>query len=86
MSKITMFGAKACQQTVEAAKVLNQTGVYYEYLDICEDLDFLKRFMQLRDTRAEFDEIRQNGDIGIPCIIVDEEQIFFSAESFKNPN
>lgn len=38
----------------------------------------LKKFLKLRDTRKEFDEIKRLGKIGIPCIVInDGEKIIF---------
>ncbi|MFS8541440.1 MAG: hypothetical protein LOD89_05050 [Tissierellales bacterium] len=38
----------------------------------------LKKFLKLRDTRKEFDEIKRLGRVGIPCIVInDGEKIIF---------
>ena len=33
----------------------------------------LKRFLKYRDSRREFDEIREKNRVGLPCIVVQNE-------------
>lgn len=38
----------------------------------------LKAFLKYRDFRPEFDELKAQGRVGLPCIVVDRgEKIFF---------
>ncbi|WP_169337707.1 hypothetical protein [Proteocatella sphenisci] len=37
----------------------------------------LKQFLKYRDTREEFDRIKNVGAVGIPCIVVDSENFYF---------
>ena len=38
------------------------------YMNISENLLFLKKFLKLRDENSCFEDIRKNEKIGIPCI------------------
>lgn len=38
----------------------------------------MKKFLKYRDTRPEFDEIKEAGRVGLPCIVIDDgEKIIF---------
>lgn len=40
----------------------------------------LKKFLKYRDTRPEFDEIKEAGRVGLPCIVIDGEKIIFDVK------
>ena len=50
-------------------------------MDITGNLMFLKKFLKLREDPA-FDTIRENGQIGIPCILREDETITFDWKEF----
>lgn len=51
------------------------------YLDITENMLNLKKFLKIRDTRPEFEPVRERGAVGIPCIYVDDgEALYFGVE------
>ncbi|MGN0663865.1 MAG: hypothetical protein ACI4L5_02195 [Negativibacillus sp.] len=56
-------------------EVLSQNKVKYAYVDICESVGSLKKFLTIRDTAEEYAEIRQNHRAGIPMIVIDDKVI-----------
>ena len=38
---------------------------------------FLKTFLKLRDTREEFNEIKAQGYVGIPCVSVNDAEVLY---------
>jgi glutaredoxin-related protein len=57
---------------------LSSNGVEFQYIDITESMRDLKIYLKLRDTRAEFDEIKKAGRVGIPFIMVNNgEKLIF---------
>jgi len=53
-------------------------------MDITENLMFLKMFLKYRDNNPVFDEIKEKGYIGIPCVVVNEgEKFFFDKETIN---
>lgn len=59
-------------------EALSQNNIKHAYVDITDGMFFLKAFLKYRDNRAEFDDIKKSGSVGIPCIVVnDGEKIFF---------
>lgn len=66
---LTIYGSMMCPDCVECRKDLDEAGVEYTYLDFAEDLRNLKAFLALRDTDPAFAQVREEGRIGIPCIL-----------------
>lgn len=66
---LTIYGSMMCPDCVECRKDLDEAGVEYIYLDFAEDLRNLKAFLALRDTDPAFAQVREEGRIGIPCIL-----------------
>ena len=65
---LKVYGMKICPDTVECLEALIKAGLSYEYLDFTEKTANLKAFLKLRDGSPLFDAVRQEGNIGIPCI------------------
>lgn len=66
---LTIYGSMMCPDCVECRKDLDEAGVEYTYLDFADDLRNLKAFLALRDTDPAFTQVREEGKIGIPCIL-----------------
>ena len=65
---LKVYGMKICPDTVECLKALTKAGIQFEYLDFADKTANLKAFLKLRDSSPLFDAVRQEGNIGIPCI------------------
>ena len=37
----------------------------------------LRAFLKLRDTRPEFDEMKEKGRVGLPCLYLEDGRILF---------
>ena len=57
--------------------MLNEKGVPYTFVDITSGMAPLKRFLKLRDNRPEFDPVKERGAVGLPCFVIDKEEIAF---------
>ena len=65
---LKVYGMKICPDTVECIEALTKAGIEFEYLDFADKTANLKAFLKLRDSSPLFDAVRQEGNIGIPCI------------------
>lgn len=65
---LKIYGSPLCPDCVQCIKELEEAGVEFLFLDICQELPNLKAFLKLRDENELFDPIKQNGQIGIPCL------------------
>ena len=66
---LKIYGSMLCPDCVKCRADLDAAGVPYEYHDFSRELPALKEFLNLRDSLPVFDEVRQRGAIGIPCIV-----------------
>lgn len=72
---LKIYGSRLCPDCLECLVELDKAGVAYEYLDFGENLRNLKEFLTLRDTRQVFASVKQNGKIGIPCILREDGSV-----------
>lgn len=79
---LKIYGSAMCPDCVKCKEALEQAGVPFVYLSITESLLFLKQFLKLRETREEFTPVRERGQIGIPCILDEEGNLFFSWDQY----
>ena len=79
---IKIYGSMLCPDCVQCRKDLDEAGVSYIYQDFSENLKNLKEFLAIRDGNPVFDAIRQNGKIGIPCILREDGSISLTWEEF----
>lgn len=79
---LTIYGAMQCPDCVACRADLDRAGISYEYKDICEDLRNLKEFLKLRDSMPEFQRVKEEGKIGIPCILRENGSIALDWEEF----
>lgn len=63
---------------------LSANEIKFVYMDITESMLNLKMFLKYRDTRPEFQKIKEEGRVGLPCIIVNNgEYILFEEPSLE---
>ena len=78
---LKIFGSPLCKDCVVCKEELDKAGVPYVYMDITGNLVFLKKFLKFREL-PEFDNIREKGQIGIPCILREDDSITFDWAEF----
>jgi glutaredoxin-related protein len=56
---------------------LSKNEIKFDYIDISDSMPSLKAFLKYRDHRSEFVQVKEEGRVGIPCIVInDGEKIF----------
>ena len=78
---LKIYGSPLCKDCVICKEALDKAGIPYVYMDITGNLMFLKKFLKLREDPI-FDTIREKGQIGIPCILREDETITFDWQEF----
>ena len=78
---LKIYGSMLCKDCVQCREDLDKAGVSYEYLDFADDLKNLKEFLAIRDSDPQFDEVRERGVVGIPCIVTEEGKILLDWEA-----
>ena len=79
---LKIYGSMLCPDCMECREDLDKAGVEYEYLDFSENLRNLKEFLKIRDDSALFDEVRERGSIGIPCIVEEDGTVCLDWEKY----
>lgn len=79
---LKIYGSQLCPDCVKCKEELEAAGVPFLYLNISENLLYLKKFLKHRDGNELFEQIRQRGQIGIPCIEREDGSITFEWDEF----
>ena len=79
---LKIYGSMLCPDCVACRKDLDDHSVSYEYYDFSDSLLYLKEFLALRDTMDIFYEARQEGRIGIPCLVEDNGTVSLDWEKY----
>ena len=78
---IKIYGSMLCKDCVQCREDLDKAGVSYEYLDFSDNLLYLKEFLAIRDRNPLFQEVREKGTIGIPCIVLEDGSVTLDWET-----
>ena len=79
---LKIYGMMICPDCVECCADLDRANVEYTFLDFSKETKNLKEFLKIRDTNPLFDKAREDGNIGIPCIVREDESITLSWEEY----
>lgn len=79
---LKIYGSLLCPDCVQCKNDLAAAGIEFVYLDFSEDLRNLKAFMAIRDTNPLFEEVKQRGSIGIPCIVEEDGTVTLDWEKY----
>ena len=80
---IRVYGSMLCPDCAQCRAELDEAGVAYEYLDFSDDLKNLKEFLKLREEDPVFIPVKEQGGIGIPCILRPDGTVTLTWEEFK---
>lgn len=79
---LKIYGSLLCPDCVQCKNDLAAAGIEFVYLDFSEDLQYLKTFLTIRDTNPLFEEVKQRGSIGIPCIVEEDGTVTLDWEKY----
>ena len=79
---IKIYGSMLCKDCVQCRKELDDAGVAYVYCDFSEELIYLKEFLSHRDEEPVFEDVREEGQIGIPCIVREDGTVVLNWREF----
>lgn len=72
---LRIYGSLRCPDCVECCADLDKANIEYEFLDFDKDLKLLKELLKIRDTSPLFEQARKEGNIGIPCIVREDDTV-----------
>lgn len=70
-----VYGSDICIDCRNFKHINKLRDLNLEYTNITADTTALKEFLMLRDKNDVFKECRENGGIGIPCFVSDDNKI-----------
>lgn len=79
---LKVYGSILCPDCTACREAMDKAGIAYEYFDFSEDLRNLKTFLSLRDTEAIFSEVKADGKIGIPCMLLEDGTVTLDWEGY----
>ena len=79
---LKIYGSMLCPDCVRCREELDAAGIASEYLDFAQDLRNLKEFLKLRDSESCFGDAREQGRIGIPCILRPDGSVTLDWDEF----
>lgn len=81
--KITMYGSAICPDCVLAKEQLeNRSDIELDYKNITENTTTMKEFLSYRDGEELFQEVKENGRIGIPFFILEDGTKTFDLDNY----
>lgn len=81
--KVIMYGAGICPDCVVAKEQLTKKeDVELTYKDITSATSIMKEFLAYRDKEACFASMKEEGKIGIPFFIIDDETKTFDIAQY----
>ena len=78
---ITFYGSPHCPHCRDCKGNFDANGIEYEYIDITGSMKALKQFLKLRDTLPLYDEVRAEGRVGIPTLVLEDGTLTFDWRS-----
>lgn len=70
--KVTVIGSHLCEDTRNTLEILKGKDVESEFFNLSEDLSALKKYLHYRETENMYEEVRKNGGIGIPLLVLED--------------
>lgn len=67
-----LYFAETCPDTAPFKEKLAELGINYKEVEVMSSLKNFKEFLFVRDTYTQFEGIRGNMKIGIPCLVISE--------------
>lgn len=67
-----LYFAETCPDTTPFKEKLAELGITYKEVEVMSSLKNFKEFLFVRDTYTQFEGIRGNMKIGIPCLVISE--------------
>lgn len=73
MKKIKLFFSDKCPHCPPIISKLDELKIDYEKVNITNSMQELKEFLKLRDTEKFFEQIKAEGRVGVPTLLVEDK-------------
>ncbi len=79
---LLIYGTPLCKDCRDCLEAFDANQIPYTFLDITKDLPAMKAFLAIRDRETLFDPIRQEGKIGVPCLVDGQGRVALDWEKY----
>ena len=79
---LKIYGTMLCKDCVACTEQFNKAGREYTFLEFSENLLWLKEFLAIRDREPQYEQVKAEGRIGIPCIVDEKGMVSLDWESY----
>ncbi len=69
---IIVYGSEYCPHCRQLKKNFDYYNISYEYRDITSSMKILKEFLGLRDNNLIFSNVKEEGKVGIPVLLIND--------------
>lgn len=83
MNELTLYYSSLCPDTVPFKAAMERLGVTAREVDITASMRNLKEFLRLRDTKEVFVPRKEQGMVGIPCLVMNDGQYLFEVSELE---
>lgn len=78
-----IYGSEKCPDCINCKANFDTYKIEYQFVEVLESLQNLKHFLHYRDNRKDvFDRLIKLGDIGLPAIVDEDDNVFTDWESY----
>lgn len=81
MTQPTLFFSDKCPDTQPFVAGLEARGIRYDAVNITNSMRELKAFLHLRDSRPEFQAVKDAARVGVPVLLKPDGSLHFSLDS-----
>jgi glutaredoxin-related protein len=79
---LKIYGSPLCPDCTACKAAFDANGIAYDFIDITGSMRNLKEFLKQRDSKAEFDDARLKGYVGIPALMLENGDITLDWETY----
>lgn len=76
MNEKTLYFSSLCPDTAPFKEAMERLGVTAREVDITASMRNLKEFLRLRDNEAVYTPRKEQGMVGVPCLVYGGDYIF----------
>ena len=83
MNELTLYYSSLCPDTVPFKAAMERLGVTAREVDITASMRNLKEFLRVRDGEEVFIPRKEQGMVGIPCLVTNKGEYLFEVSDLE---
>ena len=83
MNELTLYYSSLCPDTVPFKAAMERLGMTAREVDITASMRNLKEFLRVRDGEEVFIPRKEQGMVGIPCLVTNKGEYLFEVSDLE---